>query len=92
MTTEHKAVLDTCKYLEKTGKEITYLPVDKYGKIDLGLLESSIIPNKTIIISIMAANNEIGTIADIKEIGSIAHKHDVLFHTDARTGGRTYSY
>ena len=82
-TTEHKAVLDTCKYLEQTGKEITYLPVDKYGKIDLGLLESSIIPNKTIIITIMAANNEIGTIGDIKEIGSIAHKHDVLFHTDA---------
>jgi cysteine desulfurase len=82
-TTEHKAILDTCKQLEKMGKEITYLPVDRYGKIDLELLESSIIPNKTIMISIMAANNEIGTIADTKEIGSVAHKHDILFHTDA---------
>ncbi len=81
-TTEHKAVLDTCKRLEKIGKEITYLPVNKFGKIDLQLLESSI-TDKTILISIMAANNEIGTIADLHEIGSIAHKHDVLFHTDA---------
>lgn len=81
-TTEHKAVLDTCKQLEKMGKEVTYLPVDKFGKIDLGLLESSV-TDKTILISIMAANNEIGTIADLKEIGRIAHKRGVLFHTDA---------
>jgi len=81
-TTEHKAILDTCKELQEKGLEITYLPVDKFGKIDLNLLESSI-RNKTILISIMAANNEIGTIADISKIGSIAHKHNVLFHTDA---------
>jgi cysteine desulfurase len=81
-TTEHKAVLDTCKRLEKIGKEITYLPVNKFGKIDFELLESSI-TDKTILISIMAANNEVGTLADLKEIGSMAHKHGVLFHTDA---------
>ena len=68
--------------LEKIGKEITYLPVNQFGKIDLELLEASI-TDKTILISIMAANNEIGTIGDLKEIGSIAHKHGVLFHTDA---------
>jgi cysteine desulfurase len=81
-TTEHKAILDTCKELQEKGLEVTYLPVDNFGKIDLNLLESSI-TNKTILISIMAANNEIGTIADISKIGSIAHKHNVLFHTDA---------
>lgn len=80
--TEHKAVLDTCKQLERMGKVVTYLPVDKYGKIDLSLLESSI-TDKTILISIMAANNEVGTIADLKEIGRIAHERRVLFHTDA---------
>ncbi len=90
-TTEHKAVLDTCKYLERVGRKMTYLPVNKFGKIDLELLESSITDN-TILISIMAANNEIGTISDLSEIGTIsdlseigriAHKHGVLFHTDA---------
>jgi len=81
-TTEHKAILDTCKELQEKGFEITYLPVDNFGKIDLNQLESSI-GNKTILISIMVANNEIGTIADISKIGSIAHKHNVLFHTDA---------
>jgi cysteine desulfurase len=80
--TEHKAVLDTCKHLEKLGKEVTYLPVDEFGKIDFKLLESAI-TDKTILISIMAANNEIGTVADLAEIGRIAHKHGVLFHTDA---------
>lgn len=80
--TEHKAILDTCKHLEKNGKTVTYLPVDRFGKIDLGLLERSI-TNRTILISIMAANNEIGTIADLKKIGEIAHKHNILFHTDA---------
>lgn len=80
--TEHPAVLDTCKHLEKAGKKITYLPVDRFGKIDLELLESSI-TDKTILISIMAANNEIGTIADLKEIGRIAHNQGVFFHTDA---------
>lgn len=81
-TTEHKAILDTSKELQEKGIEITYLPVDKFGKIDLSLLESSI-RDKTILISIMAANNEIGTIADISKIGTIAHKHNILFHTDA---------
>ena len=80
--TEHKAILDTCRELEKKGVEVTYLPVDKFGKIDLQLLKSAI-TKKTILISIMSANNEIGTIADLEEIGSIAHEHGILFHTDA---------
>lgn len=80
--TEHKAVLDTCKHLQKTGKSVTFLPVDQYGLVDPALLES-VITDKTVLISIMAANNEIGTIAPIKEIGKIAHDHGVLFHTDA---------
>lgn len=81
-TTEHKAVLDTCKHLEKTGKSITILPVDKYGLVDLSDLKSAI-TDRTILITIMAANNEIGTIAPLKEIGKIAHDHGVIFHTDA---------
>ena len=80
--TEHKAVLDSCKRLEQLGKSITYLPVDKYGMIDLAAVEDAM-TDRTILISIMAANNEIGTIAPISEIGKIAHKHGVLFHTDA---------
>lgn len=80
--TEHKAVLDTAKYLESRGYKVTYLPVNQYGQIDLELLEKSI-TNKTVMISIMTANNEIGTIADVTEIGRIAHEHDVYFHTDA---------
>lgn len=80
--TEHKAILDTCKELEHKGVKVTYLPVDKYGKIDIKLLENSI-TDKTILISIMAANNEIGTIADLKEIGKISHDNGILFHTDA---------
>lgn len=79
--TEHKAVLDSCKRLEKLGKSVTYLPVDKYGMVDPIAIEDAI-TDKTILISIMAANNEIGTIAPISEIGKIAHKHGVLFHTD----------
>ena len=81
-STEHKAVLDTCKHLSDIGYDITYLPVDRYGLIDLERLEAAI-TEKTILISIMAANNEIGTIAPISEIGSLAHRHGVLFHTDA---------
>lgn len=82
-TTEHKAILDTAQYLENThGKKITYMPVDEQGKIDLDKLEDEI-TDQTVMISIMAANNEIGTIADIDKIGKIAHNHDVLFHTDA---------
>jgi cysteine desulfurase len=80
--TEHKAVLDTCKHLQKTGKSVTFLPVDQYGLVDPGQVEDAI-TNMTVLISIMTANNEIGTITPIKEIGEIAHKHGVLFHTDA---------
>jgi cysteine desulfurase len=79
---EHHAILHTCQYLEKKGFEVTYLGVDEDGKISLEELEAAIRPD-TILISIMAANNEIGTIEPIKEIGEIAHKHGVLFHTDA---------
>lgn len=79
--TEHKAVLDTCKYLEKIGKKVTYLPVDQYGLVDLQKLKEAI-TDKTILISIMMANNEIGTIAPVEEIGRIAHDNNILFHTD----------
>lgn len=81
-TTEHKCILDTGKHIEKSGGEITYLQVDDEGMIDLKALEAAITP-KTILISIMYANNEIGVIHPIKEIAAIAKKHNVLFHTDA---------
>lgn len=81
-TIEHHAVLHTCQYLEKNGYEVTYLPVDGEGKISPSDLEGAIRPD-TILISIMSANNEIGTIEDIKELGAVAKKHQVLFHTDA---------
>jgi len=80
--TEHKAILDTARHLESLGKKVTYLPVNEYGEIDLKELEDAI-TSETVMISVMFANNEIGTIADIKSIGEIAHKHDVIFHTDA---------
>jgi len=80
--TEHKAVLDTARHLETLGKKVTYLPINQYGEIDLDLLKKSI-TDKTVMISIMAANNEIGTIAEIEEIGKIAHEKGVIFHTDA---------
>jgi cysteine desulfurase len=80
--TEHKAVLDTCKHLEKLGGEVTYLQVNKEGLIDLQQLEAAITP-RTILISIMYANNETGTIQPVKEIGALAKKHNVLFFTDA---------
>lgn len=80
--TEHKAILDCCKRLEQMGKRVTYLPVDHYGIVDLNALRAAITP-QTILISMMFANNEIGTIAPVKEIGAIAHEHGVLFHTDA---------
>src|SRR5690554_4051161 len=79
---EHHGILHTCEYLEKQGFEITYLDVDEYGTIDLKQLEESINSN-TILISIMFANNEIGTIQPIKEIGKIAKEKGVYFHTDA---------
>lgn len=79
---EHHAILHTCEYLEKRGFEITYLDVDENGIVDLEQLKSSI-REDTILISVMFANNEIGTIQPIKEIGEIAHEHGILFHTDA---------
>ena len=79
---EHHAVENTCKQLEKRGFNVTFLPVDKSGLINLKELEDKI-TDKTILISIMFANNEIGTIEPIKEIGKIAKNHDIIFHTDA---------
>lgn len=79
---EHHAILHTCAYLEKQGYEVTYLDVDEDGKISLDKLRAAIRPD-TILISIMTANNEIGTIEPISEIGKIAHENGVLFHTDA---------
>lgn len=79
---EHPAVLNPCKYLEKQGAKITYLKVDEYGKVSPSEVEKAI-TDETILISVMHANNEVGTIQPIEEIGRIAEKHDVLFHTDA---------
>ena len=79
---EHHAVLHTCQYLEKEGFEITYLPVDLYGLVDPGDLEKAI-TDKTILISVMYANNEIGTTEPVAELGAVARKHKVYFHTDA---------
>src|SRR5215467_7114204 len=80
--TEHKAILDTCKHLEKDGFRVTFLPVDSKGFVSLDDLRNAI-TDKTILISIMTANNEVGTVQDIKEIGKIARERGVLFHTDA---------
>ena len=79
---EHKAVLDTCKRLEKAGFRVTYLPVQKDGRIDLEDLKRAM-DDKTILVSIMAANNEIGALQPIREIGALCHERGVLFHTDA---------
>jgi cysteine desulfurase len=81
-TTEHKAVLDTCKHIEHLGGEVTYLPVAANGLIDLAALEAAIKPT-TILIAIMYANNEIGVVQPVKEITAIAKKHGVLFFSDA---------
>ena len=80
--TEHEAVLEVCEDLETDGFDVTYLPVNKNGKVDPADIEAAI-RDETILISIMAANNEIGTIAPIKEIGEIAKENEVFFHTDA---------
>ena len=80
--TEHKAILDTCKRLEKEGVRVTYLPVQQNGLIDLDQLRDAI-TDKTILVSIMYANNEIGVVQTIREIGKIAKERGVLFHTDA---------
>src|ERR671925_589053 len=79
---EHKAVIDTCKKLEKQGARVTYLPVQKDGRISLDELKAAI-TDKTILISIMTANNEIGVLQPIGEIGAIAKEKGILFHTDA---------
>ena len=79
---EHHAILHTCEYLQQRGFEITYLPVDEYGKISLEELKNAI-RKDTILISVMFANNEIGTIQPIKEIGAIAKQKGIYFHTDA---------
>jgi cysteine desulfurase len=82
VVTEHKAVIDTCKHLEKEGFDVTYLPVGRDGLIDLDQLGAAI-TGRTILISIMAANNEVGVLQPIAEIGRIARERGVLFHTDA---------
>lgn len=79
---EHHAILNTCEYLEKHGFEVTYLDVDEYGFVSPEAVEDAV-TEKTILISIMTANNEIGTIEPIKEIAEIAKKHKIIFHTDA---------
>jgi cysteine desulfurase len=80
--TEHKAVLDTCRRLEATGWEVTYLGVDEFGRVDPDDVRRAIRPD-TVLVSIMAANNEIGTLAPLEEIGRITRERGVLFHTDA---------
>ena len=79
---EHHAVLHTCQYLEKQGFRVTYLPVDQYGFVDPGELERAL-TDKTTLVSVMYANNEIGTIEPVQELASIAHEHGAYFHTDA---------
>ncbi|WP_317192340.1 IscS subfamily cysteine desulfurase [Hymenobacter jeongseonensis] len=81
-TTEHKAVLDTCKHIEKLGGRVTYLPVNEQGLISLEELEAAMTP-QTILVTIMYGNNETGTIQPIREIAKIAHSHGALFMTDA---------
>ena len=80
--TEHKAVLDTARHLEKTGRRVTYLPVDEFGVVEPGAVHDAI-TGRTVLASIMAANNEIGTVPDIGAIGGITREAGVLFHTDA---------
>lgn len=79
---EHPAVLSTCEYLTKQGFEVTYLPVDGHGMLDVAALEAAI-TEKTILISVMWANNETGTLFPIEQIGAVARKHKICFHTDA---------
>ncbi|MBI4810139.1 MAG: IscS subfamily cysteine desulfurase [Ignavibacteriales bacterium] len=82
VSTEHKSVLDPCRRLEKSGFQVTYLPVDEYGTIDLNRLSDSI-TSKTLLVSIMTGNNEIGTIQDLPSIGKLCRDKGVFFHTDA---------
>src|SRR5437764_2680174 len=80
--TEHKATLDTCKRLEREGFQVTYLPVDKYGQVHAEQVREAM-TDKTILVSIMAANNDIGTLQPVKAIGKLCKEKGVLFHTDA---------
>jgi cysteine desulfurase len=82
VATEHNAVLDPCRYLQTLGFEVTILPVQSDGLIDLDQLEKAIRPD-TVLVSVMAANNEIGVLQPLAEIGALCHRHNVLFHTDA---------
>lgn len=82
VATEHKAVLDTCAYLEKVGKRVTYLPVDAGGRIDLGELESAMTP-ETVLVSVMYGNNETGVIQEMDKISKIVHQHGSIFMSDA---------
>lgn len=81
-STEHKAILDTCKRLEKEGFQVTYLPVDRYGQVHAEQVREAM-TDKTILVSIMAANNEIGSLLPIKSIGKVCKEKGILFHTDA---------
>ncbi len=81
-TIEHHAILHTCEYLEKWGFEITYLPVDEYARVSIEDIKNAI-TDKTILISVMFANNEVGTLQPIKEIGQLARQNNIYFHTDA---------
>ena len=88
LSTEHKATLDCMKYLEKQGFSVTYLPVDKTGKVDLETLKSAI-TDKTLLISILHGNNEIGTVQSIEEVGKVTKARGILFHVDgAQTFGK----
>ncbi len=82
VVTEHKCVLDTCRHLEQEGIEVTYLPVQKNGLLDLDVLKAAIKEN-TVLVSVMAANNEIGVLQPIREIGAICRERKIFFHTDA---------
>ncbi|MCK9307137.1 MAG: cysteine desulfurase NifS [Methanoculleus sp.] len=79
---EHHAVLHTCRALEKQGYRVTYLPVDEFGRVDLAAVEEAI-TDRTVLVSVMAANNEIGTVQPVRAIAAVAHDHGVPFHTDA---------
>src|SRR6056297_2738938 len=88
---EHPAVIEVCIYLERQGFEVTYLPVDKYGMVSPGDVAEAMRP-ETILISVMHANNEVGTIQPIREIAAIAKQQNVLFHTDAaQSTGKIYT-
>ena len=87
---EHKAILDTAKYLEECGKTVTYLPVDKHGMVDIEELEDAI-TDRTVMVSIMTANNEIGTIADISKIGRITRKKKCYLPHGCCTGSRAHT-